>query len=242
MSAGYVDLHCHYLASVDDGVRTETEGARLCQALANIGYARVVATPHMRSDLFDNQKADLEAAFARFVQAQASAPGMPELGLGAEHYCDEAFFERFERGEMIAYPGGHAALIELPSEHVPVRIEQRLFRMFVRGVRPVLAHPERCAGVFKSTAPLAKLLEMGVLPLLDLMSLTGKYGKSPKKTAERLLDEDVYFAACSDTHKPDDVPIVAEAIKRLEQLVGKARAERLLGEHPRRILEGTFDR
>jgi protein-tyrosine phosphatase len=242
VNAGYVDLHCHYLAAVDDGVRTEVEGARLCQALASIGYARVVATPHMRSDMFDNRKSDLEAAFARFIEAQGRAQGMPELGLAAEHYCDDAFFERFERGEMIAYPGGHAALVELPSEHVPIRIEQRMFRMFVRGVRPVLAHPERCAGVFRSTAPLAKLLEMGVLPLLDLMSLTGKYGRSPKKTAERMLEEDAYYAACSDTHKPEDVPLVADAIKRLEQLAGKTRAQQLLSEHPRRILEGTFDR
>lgn len=240
--SGYVDLHCHYLAAVDDGVRSDAEGVKLCRALAGIGYSRVVATPHMRSDLFDNQKADLQACFARFCEAHARDEGMPELGLGAEHYCDDAFFERFERGETLSYPGGHAALVELPSEHVPVRIEQRMFRMLVRGVRPVLAHPERCAGVFRSSAPIAKLLEMGVLPLLDLMSLTGKYGRSPKKAAERLLEEDAYFAACSDTHKPDDVPIVAEAIERLEKLVGKARAQQLLGEQPRRILEGNFDR
>ena len=238
---GYVDLHCHYIAAVDDGVRTEEEGARLCQELAKIGYVRVVATPHMRSDMFDNEKAALIAAFEGFAARHAQLPGMPELGIGAEHFCDDAFFERFERGETIAYPGGRAALVELPSEHVPVRIEQRLYRMFLKGVRPVLAHPERNNGLFKTTAPIQRLLEMGALPLLDVMSLVGKYGRIPRKTAERMLEEDIYFAACSDSHKPQDVASVAEGIERLHKLVGREHADTLLGENPRRILEGTFD-
>jgi protein-tyrosine phosphatase len=237
----YVDLHCHYVAAVDDGVRTEEEGARLCQALAKIGYGRVVATPHMRSDMFDNDRAALLAGFESFAAKHGSAPGMPELGIGAEHYCDDQFFERFERGETIAYPGGHAALVELPAEHVPARIEHRLYRMFLKGVRPVLAHPERNAGLFKSTAPIERLLEMGTLPMLDVMSLVGKYGRTPRKTAERMLEEDIYFAACSDSHKPEDVPSVAEGIERLFKLVGREHAEALLGENPRRILEGKLD-
>jgi protein-tyrosine phosphatase len=239
---GFIDLHCHYIPAIDDGVRTEAEGVRLCQELARIGYRRVVATPHMRSDMFDNEKADLLERFALFSKAHAASPGMPELGLGAEHYCNDDFFERFERGETIAYPGGHAALVELPSEHVPVKIEQRLFRMLVRGVRPVLAHPERCAGLFKSTAPITKLLDMGSLPLLDLMSLAGKYGSTPKRTAERMLAEGIYFAACSDSHKPEDVPIVLQGIERLEKLVGKKSARALLSERPQQILDGDFDR
>lgn len=240
-ATGYVDLHCHYIAAVDDGVRTEEEGARLCQALAKIGYARVVATPHMRSDMFDNDKAALLAGFSSFSAKHAALPGMPELGIAAEHFCDDSFFERFERGEHIAYPGGHAALVELPSEHVPVRIEQRLYRMFLKGVRPVLAHPERNAGLFKSTAPIERLLDMGTLPLLDVMSLIGKYGKTPRKTAERMLEEDIYFAACSDSHKPEDVDSVADGIERLHKLVGREHAQALLGDNPRRILEGDFD-
>jgi protein-tyrosine phosphatase len=238
---GYVDLHCHYIAAVDDGVRTEEEGARLCRELARIGYAQVVATPHMRSDMFDNDKAALLARFERFASQHAELPGMPKLGLGAEHYADDVFFERFERGETLAYPGGHAALVELPSEHVPVRIEQRLYRLFLKGVRPVLAHPERNAGLFKTTAPIQRLLEMGALPLLDVMSLVGKYGRSPRKTAERMLEEDIYFAACSDSHKPEDVESVAEGIERLHKLVGREHAAELLGHNPRRILEGDLD-
>lgn len=241
MMRGFVDLHCHYVPGVDDGVRTDADGVRLCQELARVGYARVVATPHMRSGMFDNVRDDLVARFEAFAQAHASAPGMPELGLGAEHYCDEVFFERFERGEVLRYPGGHALLLEPPAERLPLRFEDRLFRLSVKGVRAVLAHPERCAALFRETRPLQRALEMGLLPLLDLMALTGKYGRAPKSAAERMLEEGVYFAACSDSHKAEDVPMVAQAIETLIRREGDARAEALLVRNPRRILEGELE-
>jgi protein-tyrosine phosphatase len=239
--SGFVDLHCHYVPGVDDGVRTDADGVRLCQELARIGYARVVATPHMRSGMFDNVREDLIARFEQFAQSSRGAEGMPELGLGAEHYCDDVFFERFERGEVLRYPGGHALLVELPAERLPVRFEDRLFRMSVKGARAVLAHPERCAALFGSTAPIERAVEMGALPLLDLMALTGKYGRAPKKAAERMLDEGVYFAACSDSHKPEDVPQVAEAIATLIRREGEERAHELLSLNPRRILAGDLE-
>jgi len=82
---------------------------------------------------------------------------------------------------------------------------------------------------------------MGVLPLLDLMSLTGKYGRSPRRAAERMLDEGVYFAACTDCHKPADVEIVGEALAKLRKIAGDEELHELCAVGPRSILEGTFE-
>jgi protein-tyrosine phosphatase len=238
---GYVDLHCHYIPGVDDGVRTLDESVRLCVGLARIGFERAIATPHIRTAMFDNRKEGLTQAFNNLVQTIAGTPQLPELGLACEHFCDDVFFELFSAGNALPYPGGHAALIELPPDQIPVNLAQRLFQMNVRGVRPVLAHPERYTPLFSSTAPIERLIEMGVLPQLDVMALTGKYGRAPKKAAERMLKEDVYFIACSDSHRPDDVEVVEDAIKLLKKLVGRERADELLSENPRHVLEGTFE-
>jgi protein-tyrosine phosphatase len=238
---GYVDLHCHYLPGIDDGVRTLEEGVALCQGLHGLGYARVVATPHIRTAMYDNRKPGLEAAYARFRDATAATHGMPHTGLGAEHYFDDVFWDLFVRGEAVPYPGGKAALVEFPSEGFPARVDHRLFEMQVRGVRPVIAHPERYPTLFRRTDPLDPLLDVGGLPLLDVMSLAGRYGRRPRKAAERMLEEGVYFAACSDAHRPTDVDTVAEALDRLRSLVGDSEAETLLSDHPRRILEGRVE-
>jgi len=112
---GFVDLHCHYLPGVDDGVRSFEEGVALCRALKQIGYASVTATPHIRSAMFANEKHDLERRFAEFSAACRSEPDLPELLLGAEHFCDDVFWSLFERDAILPYSGGKAALIELPQ-------------------------------------------------------------------------------------------------------------------------------
>jgi protein-tyrosine phosphatase len=237
-ASGLCDLHCHYLPAVDDGVRTLAEGRALCHGLARLGYTTVVATPHMRPGMFDNERQQLTAAYAAFVAAVPS-DGMPETGLAAEHFCDDVFFERLARDEALLYPGGHAALIEFPTERLPLRVEERFFHMQVRGVRPVLAHPERYSPLWKDDEPLRLLTERGTLALLDVMALVGKYGKRPQRTAEAWLDDGLYYAACTDSHRPDDLEMVEEALERLRALRGVDEARRLLDEHPRRILAGT---
>ena len=210
--AGLCDLHCHYLPAIDDGVRTRDEGHALCRGLAQLGYTTVVATPHMRPGMFDNERQQLTAAYAAFVEELPQ--GMPETGLGAENFCDDVFFERFARGEALLYPGGHAVLIEFPTERLPLRVDERFFHLQVRGVRPVLAHPERYSPLWKDDQPLRTLTERGTLALLDVMALVGKYGKRPQRTAEAWLDEGLYYAACTDSHRPNDLELVGEAIDR----------------------------
>lgn len=237
---GFVDLHSHYVPAIDDGVKTYEDGVALCQALAAIGYSDVVATPHIRTAMYENRRQGIQEAHAAFVARSASEPGMPALGVASEHFFDDVFWDLFERGEILPYPGGRAALVELPAQTMPRHLDKAFFRMAVKGVRVVLAHPERYAQLFRKTDALDPLLDVGVLPQLDLMSLTGKYGSEPKRAAERMLEEGIYFLASSDAHKPADVPVVADAIARLKRAVGDQEALVLLSEHPRSILDGTL--
>lgn len=237
---GLVDLHCHYIPGVDDGVRTLEDSRALLEGLARIGFEKVVATPHIRTAMFENRKAPLEASYAALTRELTGA-ALPQLGLAAEHYFDDIFWQLFQASEVLPYPGGNAALIEFSYDAIPLRIEHRFFEMNVKGIRPVLAHPERYSPLYQKTDPLDPLLDVGVLALLDVMSLTGKYGRSPKHAAERMLDEGVYYAACSDSHKPSDVAIVEEAIGILVDLVGEEEAHELFSTNPKRILDGTAE-
>jgi protein-tyrosine phosphatase len=113
--------------------------------------------------------------------------------------------------------------------------------MQVRGVRPVIAHPERYSALWRTTDPLDPLLDAGAFTLLDLMSLVGRYGERTRNAAERMLEEGAYDAACTDTHRPEDVAFVRRSVERLVEVVGRSEAEALLGDHPRAILEGRYD-
>lgn len=238
--SGYVDLHLHYVPGVDDGVRTLDETQRLLEGLAAIGYAHCVATPHIRSGMFENRKAGLEKAYREAIEKLAGAK-VPRLGLSSEHFFDDVFWQLFERREVLPYPGDNAILVELHPDRWPRGLTDRFFQMQLRGLRPMIAHPERYAPLAEETEPLDAFLDAGAMTQLDLMSLVGRYGDRPRRVAERMLEEGAYDIACSDAHRPEDVEHVARAIERLRALVGPDEVRALLVTNPTGVLDGSYD-
>jgi len=233
---GFVDLHCHWVAAIDDGARTPEEGLSMLERLHEIGFDEVIATPHMRPGLFDNDKAGLERAFVAMQQTlSAASTRLPTVHLASEHFFDDIVFGRLMRGEVLPYPGGKSVLVEFGATAFPLRAQHRMFDLRRAGLVPVIAHPERYQPVWSDDACLDPLLDAGAMLLLDVCALVGKYGRAPQRAAEKLLEEDAYDAACSDAHRPHDVDDVAEAIDRLVALVGEGQAKRLLADGPRTI-------
>ena len=240
--SGYVDLHCHYLPAVDDGVRTAEEGVALLQALGAAGFRHVVATPHVRPSMFDNSPERLRAAYAEFraqLDAAGPAPSLPETSLAAEHFFDDLTYGVLLRGEGLPYGVGRTALVEFSSESLPIGLQARFFDLRMKRLRPVVAHPERYESFSRKPAQAAESMRRagGVL-LLDVAALVGKYGARAQRTAEALIDEHAYYAACSDAHRPSDVEEVAAAIARLRALAGEQEVQRLLVRGPEQILAG----
>ena len=238
---GFIDLHSHWVAGIDDGARDVEGSVALLRGLVEVGFDTVVATPHMRPGMFDNTADDLRRAYDRTSAALASASGLPERHLASEHFFDDIVFQRFMEGAVLPYPGGHAALVEFPPYAFPARVTHRFFDLMRRRVRPVIAHPERYEPVWHDAAVLDPLLDGGAVLLLDVAALAGKYGRAPRRAAEHLVEAGAYQAACSDAHGVKDVKDVKEGIARLFDLAGAEEASFLLVDGPREILEGRVE-
>jgi protein-tyrosine phosphatase len=238
--SGFVDLHCHWVAAIDDGARSTDESLAMLRGLRQAGFDVVVATPHMRPGMFDNDRVGLERAFAAMQPTLSSASGpLPTVHLASEHFFDDVVFGRLVRGEGLAYPGGKSALVELGQGEFPLRLQHRFFDLRRAGIVPVLAHPERYEPVWRDDACLDPLLDAGAHLLLDVCALIGKYGRAPQRAAEKLLEAEAYEAACSDSHRPGDVDQVVRSLDRLRELVGNEETSRLLGDGPRALLGGA---
>lgn len=249
---GFVDLHCHWIAGIDDGVKTPDEGVELLRRLRAAGFGLVVATPHMRPGMFDNDRRALELAFAAMCPRLSGREDLPEVHLASEHFLDDVVFGRLVKGQGLPYPdlgaGGsteeppdgarraRGVLVELSPQAFPAQVQRRFFDLRRAGLRPVLAHPERYQPVWKDDRCLDPLLDAGACLLLDVCALVGKYGRASRKAAEKLLEEEAYEAACSDAHRPADADVVIEAIEALDKRVGRAETTRLLRDGPRGIL------
>ena len=112
---GWIDLHCHPLPGIDDGARTAEDGAALLAGLYGLGFETVVATPHVRSGVWDNRVASRDAAHevlsAMMAEARRRGDTLPTLLLAGEHMFDDVLQDLLRKGEALTYPGGGAALL-----------------------------------------------------------------------------------------------------------------------------------
>lgn len=235
---GFIDLHCHWVAGIDDGARTPDQGIEMLRRLQNAGFSKIVATPHMRPGMFDNDKGALERAFQAMTAVLPE--GLPEVALSSEHFFDDVVFNRLKSGAGLPYPGGKAALVEFNPQAFPIALPARLLDLRRAGISPVIAHPERYQPTWQDTDAMQPLIDAGACLLLDVCALVGKYGDKPRRTAEKLLEEDAYEAACSDAHRAEDAEVTARAIERLRALVGEDETDRLMRTGPESILRGDW--
>jgi protein-tyrosine phosphatase len=238
--SGFTDLHCHYVPGIDDGARSTEDGLAILRGLGSLGFTRVMATPHTRPGMFDNTRDTIRAAFEQFAEGLPDRAALPTLDLSSEHYFDDVVFRRLLAGEGLPYPGGHAVLLEFYEMDFPPMIQHRLLDLRVRGLLPVIAHPERYQCLWRSPDTLERLVDSGVAALLDVAALVGKYGRKTQACAEELLERGLYHAACSDAHRPADVDEVAHGIDRVRELYGDDEVKFLFQEGPESLLDGAL--
>jgi len=236
---GLVDLHCHLLWDVDDGCRGPEDALSAARALSALGYTAAAQTPHARSD-FPSQDALLceERLLSLGTLLEREGVGL-ELHLGAENFLDEGFLERVGRGDPRALgPAGRYVLVELPFAGSVPRLPDLLFRIRLKGLVPLIAHPERCSE-FERPGRAEESTRLGAALQLDFGALTGRYGRVARKLAERFLAQGLYGVAATDLHGPVEAERwISEALLAIEKKAGAAEARRLCRENPRRVLAG----
>jgi protein-tyrosine phosphatase len=236
---GFVDLHCHLLWALDDGVETPEEAVAAARLLASLGFTDVAPSPHASPGM---PAGDLGLCEARRVELEALllAEQVPlNLHPNAENKLDEAFFDR------LAIPARRGigatqrwALVELPFRSGVPALPELVFRLRRRDVLPLFAHPERCQE-FERPGRAAEVVRLGGGLQLNVGALAGLYGRLSQKLAEQFLAEGLYTVAATDLHRADGAEEwVPEAMELLEKRGGDGTLERLFALNPQRVLAG----
>jgi len=234
---GFVDLHSHVLAGIDDGAPDLTTGLTMLEALARAGFSDVCATPHQKAGQFLPSADEIARAWNAALGAVGAAH--PTLHLAAENMWDDVFFERSQRDAVPSYDAGPAFLFELRPQLIPVGLLEHLFRLRTGGKVPVLAHPERYEALW-SDDDLTGQLARSCAFVVDLPAVAGYHGRRECKAARLLLQRGLVRAAASDAHTAGDVKQAVEGIAWIEKKLGAAAVDRLLVDGPRAILAGEL--
>lgn len=235
-----IDIHNHILPGVDDGAKSLAEALAMARIAERDGIQVVVTTPHH----FPAEGGPVvQQARTRVAELQANVQGQGlslALETGQEIMAAPEVPQRLQEGDAVPLAGTRYLLVEPPFTSYPPYVEEVLFQLQLRGYAPILAHPERCAGIQENPEIVERLVERGVLMQVNTGSLLGHYGLESEKTARALLERNLVHVLATDAHNPEGVrvPVISEGVRAAAGIVGEERAWEFVTTAPEAILRG----
>lgn len=195
------DIHSHLIPGVDDGVQSFEESLEIISSFADLGYTKLITTPHIMSDFYDNKEADLIKIHKDLKAKVNEAKIDITIELAAEYYLDDRLSERIEqKDEQFLTFGDNYLLFETSFINEPFQLKEFLFKAISRGLKPVMAHPERYQYLLNDESQLDDLVNRGVIFQVNLNSLHGYYSKHVKRFASKLISRGHVSFLGSDCH------------------------------------------
>ena len=196
-----VDIHSHLLPGLDDGVKTMEESLKILQLFSMRGFKKVITTPHVMSEYFNNSNETIIDALNALRKAAHDANLNIGIEAAAEYYLDESLIQKLENKESLLTFGRHRYLLfETSFMNEPVFLKEAIFMINTNGYIPVLAHPERYFYLFGKNDLVKSLVNMNVHFQLNLLSLTGYYSVQVKRFAKKLIESGAIRFVGSDCH------------------------------------------
>ena len=192
-----VDIHCHLVPGVDDGSESIEMSLAMIEEARRSGLTAILTTPHIRGRMADiGRHEEHKASFARLL---ATHPVM-DLYLGCEVRATSETREIISRPEFTASEQSKYILLELDFDAVPPYFTQLLFDYRLRGITPIVAHPERNAGVLRNPEYALEFVRQGALLQVTNGALLGELGETFERCALTLLETGLVSIVASDAH------------------------------------------
>ena len=176
------------------------------------GLEHIIASPHVMEGVCGHTPDAIEAAVDSLNQ-RLLQEGIPlTIWPGAEIYIHPDLARWYREGRLPTLAGRNThVLIELPHASLPLYTEQVLFDLMVEGLRPVIAHPERQKDLAQDLPRLTDWVERGVWLQVNAPSLRGRYGRTARRTALRLVEQQLVHCLGSDSHSMRHPPTLLDA-------------------------------
>src|ERR1035437_9762587 len=156
------DVHSHFIPGIDDGAQTMEDSMALIREFYNLGYKKVITTPHILSDGFKNNPENILGGLEK-VRVALKNENIPiQIEAAAEYYIDFDFDRKLENEKLLTF-GKNYVLFEVSYLNAPDNLETIIFKLLTNGYKPVLAHPERYNFWHQKFEKYEQLKEKGVL-------------------------------------------------------------------------------
>ncbi|MBS1743290.1 MAG: hypothetical protein JST81_09670 [Bacteroidetes bacterium] len=226
------DMHSHILPGIDDGSPDIETSITLIKGLMDLGVRSSIATPHIIGDLYRNNPETINAAL-QLLRAELKKQQMEfEVSAAAEYMLDSYFIELLTSGNRLLTLKDNIILTEFSYASMPEDPGKMSFAIIMEGYTPILAHPERYPYYYNNYKIFHHFVDLGFLLQVNLLSLTGHYGKEALKVAKYLLKNDMVSFVGTDMHHTRHLGLLSspKTQEDLKRLLGHKEWNKALGE------------
>lgn len=207
----HTDIHSHLIPAIDDGIQTVEEGLQILHEMENLGYKKVITSPHTMWGTYDNTPKTIRSGLKK-MQAAIEEEGIKiELESASEYYLDEHFMAKLHSDEEFLTFGKNYILVETGFINEPPELKEASFHLTMKGYKMVYAHPERYLYLLEKPQLIEELLDRDIIFQLNAVSLTGCYSKPVQKLAEKLIDMKAVKLVGTDCHNMGHINLLKEA-------------------------------
>lgn len=215
-----IDFHSHILQGIDDGSKDDEMTIKMLRLAEESGTRGIVATPHFFKGRFQVPYNEIKIKVDKLKSLAKENHINIEIYCGQEIYYTDRILESFQCGDIGTIENTRYMLIELPlKEFVIDEVINDIYELKLKGIMPIIAHPERYKTFTESPELINTFIEEGFLFQLNTGSITGDFGRAVKKTAELFVKHKVYSIIGSDGHRIDRrTTDMREGIKAIEKI------------------------
>jgi len=196
---GYVDIHSHLLPGIDDGSKDENNTISLINSLKGYGFSQFITTPHVLTGVWNNTREGITAKETSTKQLLKDNNVNNPFKAAAEYLMDDVFLKLINNEPLLTLKDNYV-LVEMSYLNAPLQLYDILYELQLKGYKPILAHPERYLFYHFKFEEYEKLKRVGCLFQINLLSVTGYYGKPVFEVCKKLLERDMIDFSGSDTH------------------------------------------
>jgi protein-tyrosine phosphatase len=194
------DMHSHLLPGIDDGSPDTETSLELIAGLQELGYKKFITTPHILWDMYKNDVGTIFTAHQQLQQALKQNNVDVPVKSAAEYFLDDHFDELLQSNAPLLTLHNNWVLVEFSFVTTPLNFKEKLFNMQMKGYQPVLAHPERYLYFMADKKWYDELKNAGCYFQLNILSLTGYYGKASLQLAHYLINKQYINLLGTDCH------------------------------------------
>ncbi len=232
-------MHCHLLAGLDDGPRTQEDAVAMCRISCEEGVHMAAATAHQNKRWNEVTPQKIREATEE-LKASLRKASLPLTVFP----CSEVMVEpetpqHWNQGKLLSIADHNQfMLLEMPRGMF-VDLHPTVERLQQKNIRLLLAHPEQYEEFMEKEELLKDLIRAGCLVQVSTGNLTKSLSRKEEKTLKGWFQRGLVHVMGSDGHSPRKrQPRMADAYHQVVHWVGTNIADRVFSINGMALLQG----